>query len=104
MTAGDVQRRLRDRLLRRKQHESTVGFTVRMWHDDLDGGYVVQCMELPGCMSQGETEAEALDNITEAIGGVLVVMLEDRIREEHHCVDKPLRVTERELPVRVAVG
>jgi len=36
-----------------------------------DGWIVVECPELPGCVSQGENEAEALINIREAIAGWL---------------------------------
>ncbi len=32
-----------------------------------DGWIVVECPSLPGCVSQGRTEAEAVDNIREAI-------------------------------------
>ncbi len=32
-----------------------------------DGWFVVECPSLPGCVSQGKTEAEALENIKEAI-------------------------------------
>jgi len=32
-----------------------------------EGGYSVRCVELPGAISQGETEEEALANIKEAI-------------------------------------
>jgi len=32
-----------------------------------DGWFVVECPALPGCVSQGETETEALTNIKEAI-------------------------------------
>lgn len=32
-----------------------------------DGWIVAQCPELPGCVSQGKDEAEALANIKEAI-------------------------------------
>lgn len=32
-----------------------------------DGWLVVECPALPGCVSQGKTEAEALANIKEAI-------------------------------------
>ena len=32
-----------------------------------DGWLVVRCPSLPGCISQGKTEAEALANIKEAI-------------------------------------
>lgn len=34
---------------------------------DEDGVYVAQVPSLPGCISQGRTRAEALDNIKEAI-------------------------------------
>ncbi len=32
-----------------------------------DEGYSVSCPSLPGCWSQGQTEREALQNISEAI-------------------------------------
>jgi predicted RNase H-like HicB family nuclease len=32
-----------------------------------DGWFVVECPALPGCVSQGKTETEALANIKEAI-------------------------------------
>jgi len=32
-----------------------------------DGWYVVECPSLPGCVSQGKTKKEALENIKEAI-------------------------------------
>ena len=35
------------------------------------GWFVAQCPKLPGCISQGKTEAEALTNIREAIAGWL---------------------------------
>jgi predicted RNase H-like HicB family nuclease len=34
---------------------------------EADGGYVVSVPVLPGCVSQGDTRAEALANIKEAI-------------------------------------
>lgn len=36
-----------------------------------DGYFVVECPSLPGCISQGKTEQEALTNIKEAIQGWL---------------------------------
>ena len=35
--------------------------------DEEDGGYVASVPALPGCVSQGDTRAEALSNIREAI-------------------------------------
>jgi|GEM_PF-4763323 len=40
-------------------------------------GYSVQCIELPGCISQGETREEALKNTAEAIEGYLEAFLEE---------------------------
>ena len=44
-------------------------------------GYAVGCPALPGCWSQGASEAEALQNIREAISEYLSV-LRDSTREE----------------------
>jgi antitoxin HicB len=38
---------------------------------DEDGIYVAEVPSLPGCISQGKTRSEALDNIKEAITGYL---------------------------------
>jgi predicted RNase H-like HicB family nuclease len=38
---------------------------------DEDGVYVAEVPSLPGCISQGHTRSEAVDNIKEAIAGYL---------------------------------
>ena len=38
---------------------------------DETGVIVAECPAIPGCVSQGRTEAEALENIREAIAGCL---------------------------------
>jgi antitoxin HicB len=38
---------------------------------DEDGIFAATCPTLPGCVSQGQTRAEATDNIREAIEGCL---------------------------------
>ena len=38
---------------------------------DEAGVYVVEVPSLPGCISQGKTRSEAIDNIKEAIAGYL---------------------------------
>ena len=48
-------------------------FRVRLERDELDGGWIAECLELPGCMSQGETQEEALRNISDAISEVIAV-------------------------------
>jgi predicted RNase H-like HicB family nuclease len=43
---------------------------------DEDGMWVVECPAIPGCVSQGRTRAEALENIREAIALCLEVRAE----------------------------
>ena len=38
---------------------------------DEDGIFVVECPSLPGCISQGETREQAIENIQDAIRGYL---------------------------------
>jgi len=45
-------------------------FTVAL-RPEKEGGYSVQCLELPQAISQGETKTEALANIRDAIALVL---------------------------------
>ena len=51
-------------------------FTVIL-SPEADGGYSVVCPAVPGCVSQGESLDETLDNIREAILGCLEVRKED---------------------------
>ena len=43
---------------------------------DEDGVWIVECPSIPGCVSQGATKDEALDNIREAIALCLEVRAE----------------------------
>lgn len=38
---------------------------------DEDGVFVAECTSLPGCISQGKTSKEALENIKDAIKGYI---------------------------------
>jgi predicted RNase H-like HicB family nuclease len=53
----------------RALYNRTMIFHVTM--EQSDGWYVVECPALPGCVSQGRDEKEALDNVKEAIVGWL---------------------------------
>ncbi|MCD4765898.1 MAG: type II toxin-antitoxin system HicB family antitoxin [Methanosarcinales archaeon] len=50
-------------------------FTVKLEESD-EGGYTVQCLELPAAISEGDTKEKALENIKEAIQLVLEVIQE----------------------------
>ncbi|RLI92022.1 MAG: type II toxin-antitoxin system HicB family antitoxin [Candidatus Altiarchaeales archaeon] len=43
---------------------------------DEDGVFVVECPAIPGCVSQGKTEEEAIENIQDAIKQCLKVRAE----------------------------
>ncbi len=51
-------------------------YPVVVEKDEEAGGFVVYCPTLRGCVSQGETEEEALENIKDAIRTYLL-SLED---------------------------
>jgi predicted RNase H-like HicB family nuclease len=42
-----------------------------------DGYWVIECPSLPGCISQGRTKEEAIQNIKEAINGYISALEED---------------------------
>ena len=41
-------------------------FNVTIDRDE-DGAFIVECPSIPGCVSQGKTKEEALENIKDAI-------------------------------------
>ena len=59
---------------------------------DETGAMVAECPAIPGCVSQGKTEDEALDNIREAIQACL---------EARAANGMPLTVATREVEVKV---
>jgi predicted RNase H-like HicB family nuclease len=42
-----------------------------------DDYWVVECPSLPGCISQGKTKEEAVQNIREAIEGYVLALQDD---------------------------
>jgi predicted RNase H-like HicB family nuclease len=66
-------------------------FIVNLDRDET-GMIVAECPAIPGCVSQGKTEGEALANIREAIEGCL---------EARAANGMPLTVATREIEVKV---
>jgi predicted RNase H-like HicB family nuclease len=50
-------------------------FNVTIDRDE-DGIWIVECPSIPGCVSQGQTKQQALENIKDAISGCLEVRAE----------------------------
>ncbi len=66
-------------------------FLITIFRDE-DGIYITECPSVPGCVSQGRTEQEAVKNIQEAIKDCLEVRAEKGL---------PLTVSIRQVEVRV---
>jgi len=72
-------------------------FTVVLTKEDV-GGYSVRCVEVPAAISQGETRAEAIKNIKEAI-----VLYLESFPDELKIIDERDRVTGKKEVVEVTV-
>ncbi|HEV7376486.1 MAG TPA: type II toxin-antitoxin system HicB family antitoxin [Pyrinomonadaceae bacterium] len=59
-------------------------------NQDEDGVWVVECPAIPGCVSQGATKEEALENVKEAIALCLEVRAEQGL---------PLTIETRQIEV-----
>jgi predicted RNase H-like HicB family nuclease len=59
---------------------------------DEDGVWIVECPAIPGCISQGDSKAEAITNIRQAIALCLEVRAEQGL---------PLTIETRQLEVSV---
>ncbi len=54
-----------------------------------EGGFVIECAEIPGALSQGETRIEALENLADAIALIL-----DSNRDDAVCQAEPSATTD----------
>ena len=50
---------------------------------DEDGVYVAECPDLPGCVTEGDSPREAVENINEAIVGCLKSRLKSATKSIH---------------------
>jgi predicted RNase H-like HicB family nuclease len=66
-------------------------FQVSLYQDE-DGAYIAECLSIPGCVSQGRSEAQAGANLADAIRECLAVRAEKGLL---------LTVATRELEVPV---
>ena len=64
-------------------------FNVTIDRDE-DGVWIVECPAIPGCVSQGATKEEALENVKEAIALCLEVRAEKGL---------PLTIETRQIEV-----
>jgi predicted RNase H-like HicB family nuclease len=60
---------------------------------DEDGVFVAECPNLPGCISQGKTREEAVQNIKDAIAGYL-----DSLKKHNEAAPPPITEEVVEIP------
>jgi predicted RNase H-like HicB family nuclease len=72
--------------VREQTHDIAKGGPLRIAYaiqrDELDGGFIAECAQLPGCVSQGETE-EAAANLADAVADYISVVIEDHLQKRH---------------------
>jgi len=66
-------------------------FSILIEHDE-DGRYVAECTDLPGCMTEGDTLKEAIENINEAIVGCIRSRLKIAL-DKIHITSLPSRMS-----------
>lgn len=64
-------------------------FPVLIEKDAVVGGYVTSCPTLKGCVSQGETEEDALENIKDAIQTYLASIQDLKRMKKFKTVEVP---------------
>ncbi|MHB1927494.1 MAG: type II toxin-antitoxin system HicB family antitoxin [Leptospirillum sp.] len=64
-------------------------YPVILEKDEEEGGFVATCPILRGCVSQGETEEEALENIRDAISLYLAGIEDLKRMGRYRTVDIP---------------
>lgn len=58
----------------------TVNFNVVL-ESNPEGGFTARCVEIPGAISEGETEEEAMENVADAIQLILAARREEAERQ-----------------------
>lgn len=69
--------------------------------DELDGGWVAEMVDFPGCMAQGETEEEALTNLMDAFSGVMEARMQRYLRDERPA-DEPSSAVGHRIAIPVS--
>jgi predicted RNase H-like HicB family nuclease len=75
------------------QDVGSLGLTVVFRPVPAENIVVAECLEIPGCVSQGKTQEEAHKNIEDAMRLCLSVMFEDRLREAMNSRTEPVDYT-----------
>ena len=53
---------------------------IHIEYDETDQAYIASCVDVPGCISYGQTVGAALESLVEAFTGIMNVQLQSRAR------------------------
>lgn len=76
-------------------------FRCVVTRDELDGGWIAECVDLPGAMSQGETQDEAMTSLIDAMTGIIALRLQKQLPERAIGSDDDAGTGAREFAVCV---
>jgi predicted RNase H-like HicB family nuclease/predicted RNA binding protein YcfA (HicA-like mRNA interferase family) len=75
-----------------KMPDIDLNLVFREVREEGDVYFVAECLEIPGCVSQGATQAEAEANIKDAVGACLKVMVMEAVKRlVDRSIDRDLR-------------
>jgi predicted RNase H-like HicB family nuclease len=62
----------------RTEKRSVWEFRCELSRDEIDDYWIAECLDLPGCISQGKTKDEAMSNLIDAMGEVLSARMHEQ--------------------------
>ena len=60
--------------------QANLTMLMRKYEDNDETYYVAECLEIPGCVADGDTEDKAAENLADAIRLCVQVLFEDSLR------------------------
>lgn len=62
-------------------HIGTWKLEVSVIPDEIDGGFIAECRDVPGAVSQGETQEQAVDGLIDAVQGIVAAKMQENFHE-----------------------
>ena len=77
----NLQSKLTDEMCQgRVEGKYTLTALMRKYEEDGQTYFVAECLEIPGCVADGETEDEAANHLNEAMHACVKVIFEDCLK------------------------
>jgi predicted RNase H-like HicB family nuclease len=76
-----------------ESHIGTWNLEVSVIPDEIDGGFIAECSNIPGAVSQGDTEEEAVEGLIDAVQGIVAAKMQENFREAHESAPGTYRLS-----------